>query len=204
MPRTLATRVGTQVADAWRALQRGGIVVYPTDTLYGLGARITEEPAVRRVYEVKGRPLSEPLTIAVSKVADIRRYAVETPLARRLYRFLPGPLTLVLERRPTVPGIVTGGQATVGVRVPRHEMAIGLLERSGALTSTSANLHGGPDPPTIESAQEAFGDRVDYYLADSSPLLGVASTLVDARGHAPEILRKGVLSESEIRSALLE
>lgn len=192
------------VAEAARVALRGGLVVYPTDTLYGLGASLRNETAVRRVFAAKGRPLDEPLTIAVASVGEIDRYAVATPLARRLFGFLPGPLTLVLERRPAVPDVVTGGETSVGVRVPAHPTGLALLRAAGPLTATSANLHGRPDPSTVEEAQAQLGERADFYLTSPTPLLGAASTLIDARGPVPRILRRGALSDERIREHLRE
>lgn len=192
------------VWEAARALRSGGIVVYPTDTLYGLGAPVRDPAAVRRVFLAKHRPPDQPLSIAVAEPAAVAQVAQVTPLARRLLRLLPGPLTLLLEKTPAVPDVVTGGQPTVGVRVPDHPVCLDLLRRAGPLTATSANLHGRPDPTTIEEARTALGDRVDYYLASPSPLLGAPSTLVDCRGAEPRVLREGILSEARLRELLAD
>lgn len=192
---------GTGVPEAARVLDQGGLVVYPTDTLYGLGARVDRPEAVRRVFAAKRRPWDQPLSVAVADPAMIEHVAEVTPLARSLFRFLPGPLTLVLQKRPAIPDLVTGGAPTVGVRVPDHPVCLDLLRRAGPLTATSANVHGQADPRTIDDARRSLGDRVNYYLASSSPPSGVASTLVDARGRRPRILRTGALRESEIRES---
>lgn len=197
-------RVGPDVGEAARAVSQGGLVVYPTDTLYGLGARFDDEEAVRRVFEVKRRPLDQPLSLAVAVAKDVERYAEVTPLGRRLLGLLPGPLTVVLRKRPVVPDVLTGGQDAVGLRVPDHVVCQQLLRKTGPLTSTSANGHGEPDPTTLPQARRAFGDRVDYYLAGGTPVRGVPSTLVDARGRVPKILREGVLSAAQIREFLHE
>lgn len=183
-------------------LRRGGLVVYPTDTLYGLGALVANEAAVDRVFDAKNRPRNQPLSIAVSRPTEISRYAVVTPLARCLFPLLPGPLTLILKRRKTVPDVVTGGDPSVGVRIPNNPTCLGLLAAVGPLTATSANRHGAPDPRTLEAARAQLGDRADYYLPSSTPLLGAASTVLDARGRTPIILRQGALSESRIRALL--
>lgn len=192
------------VDEAVERLRAGGIVAYPTDTLLGLGAMVTRPEAVQRVFAVKGRPRDQPLSIAVASPDTIQRYAVVTPLARRLFALLPGAVTLVLERRPSVPDVVTGGAPGVGVRVPNHRTALELLSKAGALTATSANRHGVPEPATLEDARAQLGDRVDYYLASPTPLLGVASTLVDARGATPHILRAGAVTDGQIRECLRE
>lgn len=192
----------SSIDEAAAALARGGIVAYPTDTLWGLGASIRDERAVRRLYEIKQRPLDLPMSIAVADVTQIDQYAVVTPTARRLFELLPGPLTLVLERRSTVPSIVTAGRNEVGVRVPGHAECLDLLSRTGPITSTSANLHGRPEPKTLAEVRDTFGDRVDYYLEAGSAPTGAASTIVDARSEPLRFIRSGVLSESRIRQAL--
>lgn len=190
------------VAGALRALDEGGIVVYPTDTLWGLGARLDRPQALRKVFSSKDRPLDQALSVAVANADDIARYALVTPLARSLFALLPGPLSIVLDRLPTVPDIVTGGGPSVALRVPAHETALELLSKSGPLTCTSANRHGHIDPRTLEEARQQLGDRADYYLEAASPPTGAASTIVDARQAAPKILRPGALSERRIREHL--
>lgn len=192
------------VDEAAAIVRRGGVILYPTDTLWGLGAAIDQEAAVRRVFDVKKRPVSEPLSIAVSSTDDIADYAYLTSAARRLFPLLPGPLTLVLEKRDTVPDIVTGGGKTVGVRVPGHPECLELLSKTGAITSTSANLHGGPEPRTAQDARTVFSDRVDYYLEAGSTPLGRASTLVDATVEPVRILRSGAIRDARIRELFFD
>jgi len=190
------------VDEAVRVLEAGGLVVYPTDTLFGLGARIGDPTAVARVFDVKRRPRGQPLSVAVATVDDLERYAHVTPLAKRLYGLLPGPLTIVLEKRSTVPDVVTGGRSDVGLRIPDHPVALELLRRVGPLTCTSANLHGHDDPASLAGAQMELGDRVDYYVPSPTPLLGAASTLVDARGVTPRVLRAGAVVADQIRRCI--
>lgn len=191
-------RVGGDVAHAVARLDDDGVVGYPTDTLYGLGARIDRPAALARLFEIKGRPADVPLTVAVAAVDQIDAVATLTPAARDLLSLLPGPLTLVLPRRDAVPDVVTAGGATVGVRVPDDPAALDLLSRAGPLTATSANRHGDPPATDAASAHAALGDRVDYYLTGPSNALGTASTVVDCTGQAVRILREGALSASEI------
>lgn len=191
------------VEAAARVVVGGGIVVYPTDTLYGLGAGIHHAAAVRRLFDVKDRAPDQPLSVAVADPGNVTEVAVLTPLARRLLRLLPGPVTFVLEKLPTVPDAVTGGESTVGVRVPDHDVARALLRRTGPLTATSANRHGAQAPSTLMQARDQLGDRVDYYLGSPTPLLGAASTLIDARGESPRILRRGAVGEDRIRECLV-
>lgn len=195
----MSGRSGTDLDRAVRILDEDGVVGYPTDTLYGLGARIDREAALRRVFEIKGRPADVPLTVAVASVPLIRDVAQLTDSARRFLEHLPGPVTLILPRQETVSDLVTAGGGTVGVRVPRDETALALLRRTGPLTATSANRHGEPPARDANEAETALADRVDYYLTGRSAATGVASTIVDCTGATARILREGALRASEIR-----
>lgn len=194
----MTRRVGTDIDQAAAHADEGGVVGYPTDTLYGLGARLDRPTGLARVFDIKGRPADVPLTVAVATVDDIAQIAEVTDVAQELFAFLPGPLTLVLARRDGVPELVTAGGDTVGVRVPDDPTARTLLERTGPLTSTSANRHGEPPAADAEAAFAGLGDRVDYYLKGRSAAVGTASTVVDCTDRAVRILREGALSASEI------
>ncbi|MBI2077565.1 MAG: threonylcarbamoyl-AMP synthase [Euryarchaeota archaeon] len=194
--------MGDPVESAVEAIEKGGVIVYPTDTLWGLGASIEDERAVARVFRLKERPLTEPLSIALPNPRQVQNYAEVTEAAAKLMGLLPGPLTIILHKRRSVPGLVTGGLDHVGVRVPDHKDCLRLLARTGPLTSTSANLHGGAEPRTLDEARATFGNHVDFYLDSDSKPGGVASTIVDARSDSVKILRPGAMSESRIRQVL--
>lgn len=186
------------------AARRGGLIVYPTDTLWGLGAAIDQLAAVRRVFEVKQRPATMPLSIALADVKDVETYASVPEAARPLLRLLPGAVTILLPRKPSVPSVVTGGRAEIGIRVPDHAECRRLIARSGPLTTTSANLHGKPEPRTLDEIRAAFGNRVDYYLKAGSEPSGRASTIIDASTGSVRIVRVGEISESRIRELLVD
>jgi L-threonylcarbamoyladenylate synthase len=186
------------------AIQNGGVIAYPTDTLWGLGASITHAKAVRKVFDLKKRPLDQPLSIAVASVADIERYAIVTPTARKLFELLPGPMTLILEKRAMVPSILTGGRTEVGIRVPAHDDCLRLLRQTDAITTTSANLHDGGEPTSLAQVRATFGDQVDFYLESGTAPAGQPSTIVDARSSPFRIVRTGALSESRIRKLFLD
>jgi L-threonylcarbamoyladenylate synthase len=194
----MPVRIGHDVDEAARILAAGGLVGYPTDTLYGLGARIDRPEALARLFSVKRRPQATPVTVAVADVESIDRVGRMTPTARALLGELPGPLTLVLERTQAVPDVVTAGGTSVGIRVPAEPVCRALLAKTGPLTATSANVHGQPAASDAEDAAAALGDRVDYYLRGASAPSGVASTIVDARGPTPKILREGSIGAAEI------
>ncbi|MFO8132329.1 MAG: L-threonylcarbamoyladenylate synthase [Thermoplasmatota archaeon] len=184
------------VARAAAVILEGGLVVYPTDTLYGLGASALDARAVQHVYEVKQRPRDMPLPVAVGNVDDIETVAIMTDLAWTLAEaLLPGALTLVLRKRREVPRQVAGD--TVAVRVPGHPVARRICRTAGPVTATSANLHGGTLPADVAGAREQLGGLVDLYL-DGGRLPGVPSTVVDATGQDITVIREGAIAEEHL------
>ncbi len=198
-------RLGTDagaVARGVAVLRSGGLVVYPTETLYALGADALDPEAVARVYKVKKRPLGKPLSIAVSSLEMLRRYAYLDEKAQRLARrFLPGPLTLVLRKRD-LPEILTSGLPEVGVRIPADPRALELIERfGGPVTATSANITEEVPPITVEEVLEQLSS-IDLIL-DGGPLdpSRVPSTIVDMVGE-PKVLREGRIKREELEAFL--
>jgi L-threonylcarbamoyladenylate synthase len=186
--------MGAPVAEAARALARGRLVVYPTDTLLGLGARAADARAVARLEAVKGRS-GQPLSIAVSGYDDLDAVAELTPNGRRWVRaHLPGPFTILARPRKAVEGwpaaVVPPGGA-IGVRIPDHPVARELARRSGPLVATSANPHGQPPCRDARAARRAFGRRVEVYLAIGPAPSGRPSTFVDLRGDQPMVVPRG-------------
>ena len=187
---------------AIEALQKGSVVVYPTDTLYALGADIFNEAAVGRIFRIKKRSMSIPLPVAVSGFDDIGQIAVVNDKAEFLAeRFLPGSLTLILNKKSNVPDVVTAGLDKVAVRIPDNEGALELLSRFGPLTVTSANIHGTKTPFFIEEIKMQLKDDVDVYL-DYGKLDGSPSTIVDMTAEKPKIVREGVITKREILDAI--
>ncbi len=186
---------------AVQALREGQVIVYPTDTVYGLGCRIDDERAVRRIFAIKNRPPTDPLPVLLADPAQAAEYARDVPeLARRLMaRFWPGPLTLVLRRSPRVPPVVTGGTDTVALRVPNHPVPRALVRAAGVpLVGTSANSHGMPAPVTAQLAVFDLGDRVDLVLDGGRTPAGRESTVVDLTGQAPRVVREGAIPAAEL------
>ncbi len=174
------------LAEAVAALRRGGLVVYPTDTLLGLGALARDRRAVVRLLAAKGRAPTQPISVCVSSTEEIERYATVSPLARRfLRRHLPGPFTVLLApsaeaRRAFAPSV--GGLGKIGFRVPDHPVARELARAAGPLTATSANRHGAPPARTLAEARRSLGDAVAVYLRLPPSGSGRPSTLVDLTG----------------------
>lgn len=199
---------GTSLEELNRAvaiLQRGGLVAFPTETVYGLGADATNARAVERVFASKGRPPANPLIVHVSDELVARRYATEWPLAasRLAPRFWPGPLTLVLPRSPAIAPAVSAGLNTVGLRVPDHPLALQLLETfAGPVAAPSANRSNRISPTTAEHVRDELGDAVDLILDGGPCSVGIESTVLDLTSEEPTILRPGGVSRQEIEAAI--
>ena len=192
------------VEEAARTVRSGGLIIYPTDTVYGLGCNPFDEQAVRRVFEVKGREARRPLPVLASSLEEVLRIAVLDEEALRLARsFWPGPLTLVVPRKPVLPDVVACGLPSVGVRVPGHEFALKVIRACGGLlVGTSANRSGRPAPRTAQEAISELGDRVDLVIDAGPAPLGIPSTVLDLTGPEPKVIRVGGLPLEQLRPFL--
>ena len=196
-----------EVKRAAEILKRGGLVAFPTETVYGLGADASSAAAVARLYSIKGRPGDHPVIVHFADAATAFTWAGEVPeSARKLAaRFWPGPLTLILKRAPRVGDYVTGGQDTVGVRVPSHPLAHELLTAfGGGLAAPSANRFGRVSPTTAQHVREDLGDDVDMILDGGPCGVGIESTIVDLSRGKPVLLRPGGVSPAELEAVLGE
>lgn len=186
-------------------LRSGGLVAVPTETVYGLAANALDPAACARIFEAKGRPRYDPFIVHVLSRAAAGELAEFNAAANTLAaRFWPGPLTLVLPKKPAVPDIVTADRPTVALRMPAHPLMRALLERCGLpLAAPSANAFGTVSPTTAAHVQDGLGDRIEHILDGGPCVVGVESTIVDARDHfAPVILRAGGVSREAIEAAL--
>lgn len=189
------------VARAAEVVRRGGLVVYPTDTLYALGADALDEKAVEEVFGAKKRPGHMAISVAVASPEELAALVHLNDPARRIaQRLLPGGVTLVLRAKPGVPEVLLGGTGKLGVRIPDHAVALALLRIAGPLTATSANRHGGNDPATVADARDQLGGAAELYL-DAGRLAGRASTVVDVSGGEATILREGIVPAREVLDA---
>ncbi len=189
-----------RVELAIEVLKEGGVVAFPTDTVYGIGGNAFIEQAVAKVYQIKQRPRHLALPLLISSKPDLERVARVVPeVAWRLAdRFLPGGLTLVLKKAAGVPDIVAPGD-TVAVRIPDHPIPIALIRGLGApLIGTSANLSGGASPVTAQQVWAQLGNKVDIIVDGGRCRWGVESTVVDVSGEFPRVLREGVVPRREI------
>lgn len=195
------------IARAAQCLRDGGLVAFPTETVYGLGANALAATAVQRIFTAKGRPAHDPLIVHVASAAEITRVAERVPpLAWPLAEaFWPGPLTLVLPRHPLVPGVVTAGGPTVAVRVPRHPVASALITACGVpVAAPSANLFSHPSPTTAAHVLHDLDGRVDLVLDGGATEVGVESTVLDLTATPPRILRPGAVTLAMLRAYIPE
>jgi L-threonylcarbamoyladenylate synthase len=182
--------------EAAAVLRGGGLVVFPTETVYGLGANALDGKAVLRIFEAKGRPADNPLIVHVAEVSGAERVAFVPRLGHLLMeRFWPGPLTLVMPARPLVPPSVTAGLSTVAVRMPAQPVALELIRLAGVpVAAPSANLSGRPSPTDARAVEEDLGDRVEMILDGGPTQVGVESTVLDITGERAALLRPGGVS----------
>lgn len=196
------------MSDAAKLLHDGGLVAFPTETVYGLGADACNAQAVAKIYEVKGRPADHPLIVHVSSMNHLGQWASEIPdFAIKLARdFWPGPMTLILKRSELAKDFITGGQDTVGVRVPNHVVALALLEAAEqigikGIAAPSANRFGHVSPTSAAAVQAelgAFMKETDLVLDGGSCAVGVESTIIDCTGDIPRVLRPGAITDEMI------
>ena len=194
-----------------QALKNGALIAFPTETVYGLGVDASNEKAVARIYEVKGRPQDHPLILHIASMNDITYWAEEiSDYAITLARsFWPGPMTLIFKRSDAAKDFVTGGQDTVGLRVPDHSLALELLQECKkigvhAIAAPSANRFGHVSPTTAAAVQEEIGGYLsaqDLILDGGAAQVGLESTIIDCTGDAPKILRPGAITQAMIEKA---
>ncbi len=199
------------LSQAALSLKNGALVVLPTETVYGLGADASNEKAVARIYEVKGRPQDHPLILHIASMNDSTHWAEEiSDYAIALARaFWPGPMTLIFKRSENAKDFVTGGQNTVGLRVPDHTLALGLLQECKkigvhAIAAPSANRFGHVSPTTAAAVQEEIGAYLsaqDLILDGGAAQVGLESTIIDCTGDTPKILRPGAITQAMIEGA---
>ena len=196
-----------ELAQAAGVLRCGGLVAFPTETVYGLGADAANEKAVTRIFAAKGRPADHPLIVHLAQAEDIARWARDIPDSawRVAERFWPGPLTLILKRAAGVSDAVTGGQDTVGLRIPDHPVALDLLKAfGGGIAAPSANRFGRVSPTSAAHVLAELGDAVDCVIDGGSCAVGLESTILDLSGKHPRLLRPGAVTPAVLAETLGE
>jgi L-threonylcarbamoyladenylate synthase len=192
------------IQNAFEILQRGGLVAFPTDTVYGVGALAFDATAVESIYTAKGRSIEKAIPILIGRPEDLNKVtAAVPPIAAKLAaRFWPGPLTLVIPKHPDLPDVVSAGP-TVGVRVPDHPVARKLLSAAGPMAVTSANLSGQDNPLTAEDVHRQLNGRIPLILDGGETPGGVPSTVVNCLGTEPVVLREGPITSKDIQFVLV-
>jgi len=193
------------IKQAAALIRQGGLVAFPTETVYGLGADGLNPEAVKKIFKAKGRPSDNPLILHIAESADVWRLArqVDARVQKLISRFWPGPLTLVLPKEKIIPAEVTAGLDTVAIRMPRHPVALALIKESGVpLAAPSANRSGYPSPTTGEHVSVDLGGRIEAILASGSTGVGLESTVLDLSTDLPLILRPGGVTREDLVSVL--
>lgn len=194
-----------KIKIAAKFIREGRLVAFPTETVYGLGADALNEEAVRRIFEAKGRPADNPLIVHISNFEQLYELAGEVPREAKILaeHFWPGPLTMVLPKKDNVPKVTTGGLDTVAIRMPAHEIALGLIRTSGRpIAAPSANISGKPSPTLAEHVVDDFYGRIECIIDGGEVKIGVESTVLDLTTKPPTLLRPGGLPLEEIEKVI--
>ncbi len=193
------------IEEAVKLIKEEKLIVFPTETVYGLGADALNKEAVKRIFEIKGRPLDKPLSILIGKKEDLRQYVQKIPKSAQVLieRFWPGPLTLIFKASSLIPDIMMGENSTIGIRMPDCRIALEIVKASGVLLACpSANLSGSPAPTKAEEVIKDLGERIDLLLDGGETRIGVESTVLDLTASSPTILREGALKKEEIEEVV--
>lgn len=193
----------SEISRALEILRKGGIVAFPTDTVYGLGALAFDNAAIESIYTAKDRPLEKAIPILIGDLSDLDRIGSDIPemALRFAERFWPGPLTCVIPKKSTLPPAVSA-TSTVAVRIPNHPDALALLRAAGPMAVTSANISGAQNPLTAQDVYEQLHGRIPIILDGGKTPGGIPSTLVDCTGEKPVILREGPITLENLISTL--
>ncbi len=195
----------SHLTEAAQVLREGGLVAFPTETVYGLGANALDHDAVARLYNVKQRPPAQPFSVMVASVADALRLArnVSDSARKLMAAYLPGPLTIILHSSNIVPDIVTAGSGRIGIRVPDHPLARAFVEACQCpVAAPSANLHGHPSPRSADEVLAQLEGRIDIVLDGGPARLGLESTVIDMTAATPTVVRVGAVSVEELQAHL--
>ena len=194
-----------ELREVTDVLSSGGLIVYPTETLYGLGGDATSEIAAFKAFRAKKRPFDLPLSVAVSGMSMLRTVALASKTAERVFEtFTPGPLSVLLPKKSSVPDVIASSDDTIAIRIPDHPIALQIIEQFGPILSTSANLHGGGNPTSIDLAREQLGDSVDIYIDVGPTPIGKPSTIVEITRGSVSVVREGAIPVERIMEVVDE
>ncbi|TDP56475.1 L-threonylcarbamoyladenylate synthase [Aminicella lysinilytica] len=193
------------ITQAAEIIKDGGLVAFPTETVYGLGANALDPEAVEKIYEAKGRPSDNPTIVHISQISDMLKltYTMTADMKVLMKEFWPGPMTMIVPRRDIVPNVTTGNLDTVGIRMPDNQVARELIRRSGCvIAAPSANLSGKPSPTTAQHVLDDLDGRIDAIIQSEPCRVGIESSVIDMTGDIPMILRPGIITKSDFERAL--
>lgn len=199
------SKFSTNVGLAAQIIQEGGIVAFPTETVYGLGANALDEDAVSKIFDIKKRPANNPLIVHISQESDLDKVTRSIPIKAKILinHFWPGPLTLILPKKNNVPSITSANLDTIAVRIPNHPIALKLINKSGVpIAAPSANSSGKPSPTTAEHVQNDLADKVDLILDGGECDVGLESTVLDLTVEPPVIWRPGAVTKEQIEKLI--
>ena len=191
----------TKLKEPAQIIKNGGIVVFPTETVYGIGTNGLNENSIKRLYEVKQRPLNKPISLLVNNIEMIEQITqnISELEYKLIKKFMPGPFTIILKKKALIPNILTANGDTVGIRMPENKVALKLIEYAGVPIATpSANISGKPSGTTLDMINNDFGEKVDYFIDGGKSKIGVASTIVQVIGGKPHILREGAILKENL------
>lgn len=194
-----------QIQLAAAALKDGLTVAFPTETVYGLGADASNPQAIKKVFAIKGRPANHPVIVHIAKSSMLVEWAQNIPDTAYILAdaFWPGPLTLILNKQPNVSSLITGGQNTIGLRIPNHKVTLDLLQKfNGGIVGPSANKYGMVSPTTADHVKQDLGEEVSVVLDGDDCVVGIESTIVDLSGEQPVLRRLGDITKSKIEEVL--
>jgi len=197
-----------KVAVAAKTIRDGGLVAFPTETVYGLGANALDAKAVESIYKAKGRPSDNPMIVHIAEKADIFKFTKTAGktfeiVNKLIERFWPGPLTIVAKKTSAIPGVVTAGMDTVAIRMPRHPVALALIKAAGVpIAAPSANISGRPSPTTARHVVEDLYEKIPVIIDGGDTEIGIESTILDVTSDVPMLLRPGKISVEELISVL--
>ena len=195
----------TKLKEVATAIKNGKVVVFPTETVYGIGTNGLDEKAIEKLYKLKKRPKNKPISLLVNNMDMINDIAEDiTELEYKLInKFMPGPLTIILKKKNKIPDILTANSSTVGIRIPQNEIAIKLIEYAKVpIATSSANISGKSSGINLKNIMNDFNDDIDYYIDGGFSKIGIASTVVQVLDGIPHILREGVITIDEIKKVL--
>lgn len=194
-----------KIKEAAKVLENGGVVIFPTETVYGIGVNGLDEKAIRKLYEIKERPYDKPISLLVADFEMIKEVAenISDVEWKIISKFFPGPITIILNKKKCVPDILTNNKDKVGIRMPQNQTAIELIKCLGKpIATSSANISGKRDNTNLKDILVDFKDKVDYYIDEGKSKIGIASTVVQVIDGKPIILREGIITKEELEKII--